>query len=172
MQSMIKLFNSLSAPYLLSEGSLLHLYRNCSVGNSDLDFSLEHSWWMENKEKLDNDLANAGFNRTAVFGNIDMFGYEEAWEKNDIKVDIFSSIMEENTHKIGFWVQGKLYTCSIPLQMVGLYNWRGSVTVRIPLPVEDAVIAMYGRNYEHPVEGWQWDLYPFLTGYCSYKNVE
>ena len=53
----------------------------------------------------------------------------------------------------------------MPVQRASTYLWRGSVRVRIPVPVEDAVVAMYGRNYDHPVGGWQWDLITklFLT---------
>eukprot|EP00092_Neocalanus_flemingeri_P054551 GFUD01064251.1.p1 GENE.GFUD01064251.1~~GFUD01064251.1.p1 ORF type:complete len:295 (-),score=74.58 GFUD01064251.1:3-812(-) len=171
LKSVISSFSSLSAPYLLSDGSLLHLYRNCSVGLSDLDFSLDQAWWEDNKEELKEELSIAGFKLTAVFGNMNMFGYEESWQKNGVKVDIFGSNMEGNSRVTGFWVQGKNYPCTMPMERTVMYQWRGEVEVRIPFPVEDALIAMYGRNYPHPVGQWQWDIYPFLTGYCSYQYI-
>ena len=168
----IEILNQLSAPYLLSDGSLLHLYRNCSVGLSDIDFSLDLGWWKENKGKLDEKLEDAGFTQTAVFGDIGHFGYTEAWGMYGIKVDILSSIMEGNIRVLGLWVQGRLFPCHMPVRWVSTYLWRGSVRVRIPVPVEDTMIATYGRNYDYPVVGWQWDVSPFLTGYCSYKNID
>merc|ERR1711976_78191 len=40
MKQLLQIFKEISAPYMLSEGSLLYLYRNCSLGSSDIDFSL------------------------------------------------------------------------------------------------------------------------------------
>ena len=172
MQSVLSILNRLSAPYLLSEGSLLHLYRNCSVGLSDIDFSLEQEWWKMNQDNLHKAMEKAGFNRTAVFGKIENFGYEEAWEESGVKVDIFGNVIREGISTIGFWVQGKLYSCSLPVKNVSFYKWRETVLVRIPVPVKDAVIAIYGRNFDHPLTDWKWDIYPFLTGYCSYKSID
>ena len=168
--SVTSIFSSMTAPYLLAEGSLLHLYRNCSVGQSDLDFSLEQKWWIINKEELEEKLVMEGFIQTAVFGSIAMFGYEEAWVRNRVKVYIFGNKLENKSSVTGFWVRGKLYHCTIPVEKIVMYWWRNFVQVRIPFPVEDAVIAMYGRNYPYPVDNWQWDVYPFLTGYCRKKN--
>ena len=172
MQAFINTFNSLSDPYLLYSGSLLNMYRNCSIGNHDIDFSLELDWWKDNKEVLDNALVDAGFSLTFVFGNINnTWGYEEAWSKDGWKVDIFSNIMVGNIHKIGFWIKGKKYPCTFPLDRVGVYKWRESVKVRVPVPVKDAVIAMFGKNWEQPADGWEWDVDPFLTGFCSYTDT-
>ena len=165
------MFSNVSAPYLLSDGSLLQLYRNCSVGLSDLDFSLDQAWWKENKQELEKELVTAGFKLAAIFGNMNMFGYEEAWEKNGVKVDIFSSIMKGNIRVTGFWVQGKLYACSMPMESVVMYKCMGMVEVRVPFPVEDALLSMYGRNYPYPLGSWHWDVYPFLTGYCGYEYI-
>ena len=92
MQAFIHTFNSLSAPYLLYSGSLLMMYRNCSIGNHDIDFSLELDWWKDNKEMLANALVDAGFSHILTFGDIiDTWGYEEAWQMHGWKVDIFMS---------------------------------------------------------------------------------
>ena len=110
----INIFNSLSAPYLLYSGSLLMMFRNCGIGDSDIDFSLELDWWKENKEVLDNALVGAGFSHTLTFGSIDdTWGYEEAWQMHGWKVDIFTNIMVGNIHKVAVWIQGKKYPCTI-----------------------------------------------------------
>ena len=82
MISVTSIFSSMAAPYLLAEGSLLHLFRNCNVGRSDLDFSLEQKWWEKNKKNLEEKLVMEGFKKKAVFGSMTMFGYEEAWQKH------------------------------------------------------------------------------------------
>ena len=172
MQSVIEVLTSLSAPYLLSEGSLLHLYRNCDVGLSDLDISLDQGWWETNWKKVEKLLKDAGFGRTLVFGSFGSFGYEESWEKDGIKVDIFGSVTKDKIRVIGFWVGENLYACSMPLQKEVVYRWRDTLDVRIPLPLEEALIAMYGRNYKYPMNDWVWQVHPFLTGYCSYQRIE
>ena len=61
MISVTSIFSSMGAPYLLAEGSLLHLFRNCNVGLSDLDFSLEQKGWKKNKKDLEEKLIMKGF---------------------------------------------------------------------------------------------------------------
>jgi hypothetical protein len=174
MVAFINIFNSLSAPYLVYSGSLLMMFRNCGVGNSDIDFSLELGWWKENKEVLDNALVGAGFSHTLTFGSInDTWGYEENWiMPNGWKVDIFSNIMVGNIHKSVVWIGGVKYPCSIPLERVVTVEWRGLVNVRVPDQVEDSLIAMYGKNWELPMDGYRWDVDPFLTSFCTYKDNE
>ena len=83
MKSLLEVMNGLSAPYLLSEGSLLQLYRNCSVGTSDIDIGLSHQWWIKHQEELRTGLENKGFTNTVVFGN--MFFW--LWTGMDLRWD-------------------------------------------------------------------------------------
>ena len=63
-------FNNLSAPYFLSEGSLLNFYRNFSCGQADVDFSLELKWWSEsdNRKQLHDGLEAKGLSQFDTFG--------------------------------------------------------------------------------------------------------
>ena len=69
---------------------ILFSLRNCSLGSSDIDFSLLQDWWSkaENKMALETKLNGTGFKKETVFGNITSIGYEEAWVKNNIKVSL------------------------------------------------------------------------------------
>ena len=172
MKDVIAVFASLSAPYLIADGSLLYLYRNCSVGVSDLDFSLEHNWWKKNKDDLDERLIKAGFFKIQNFGYLFGLGYEEAWTKDEVKVDIFSSVMRGSFCVIGFWVDGTLYPCSMKMEKVGVAIWRNEISVRVPMPIDEALLSIYGKNFMFPIKHWNWKLYPFLTGYCSYEQQD
>ena len=72
----------------MSDGSLLHLYRNCSLGEGDLDLVIELSWWnTTNGERLEQALLSGGFGGKMTFGKFGSVGYHEAWGKNDIRVN-------------------------------------------------------------------------------------
>ena len=91
MKDVVSVFTKLSVPYFLSDGSLLHLYRNCSLGLSDLDFLLPLSWWnTTNNQKLRAALEEAKFKKTDVFGQLEHVGYEEAWWREGVKAGYFS----------------------------------------------------------------------------------
>ena len=72
----------------MSDGSLLHLYRDCSLGEGDLDLVIELSWWnTTNGDRLEQALLSGGFGGKTTFGQFGSVGYQEAWGKNDIKVN-------------------------------------------------------------------------------------
>ena len=140
---LLDIFYLWSVPYMIVEGSLLNLYRwvivivyllyldiyistynsnsryfarrNGSVGKSDLDFSVELSWWQQqNAEKLAIVLLQHGFKAGKSNGKLGYFGYEESWKKDSVKVDLFSGVFNGSHHTIGFWVY-QLYNCSFPM---------------------------------------------------------
>ena len=87
MREVVGVLRELSAPYYLSEGSLLYLYRDCDLGQSDLDLVLDLAWWNKtNSQALQGELAALGFTRTLVFGQLEEVGYEESYTRHDIKV--------------------------------------------------------------------------------------
>ena len=87
MRSVVIVLTRLGAPYYLSEGSLLYLYRDCDLGQSDLDLVLDLAWWNNNNTRaLQEELAAQGFTRTLVFGQLEKVGYEESYTKDNIKV--------------------------------------------------------------------------------------
>ena len=92
MKDVVGVLSSVGAPYYISEGSLLYLYRDCGLGQSDLDLVLDLAWWTEaNSRDLQKELADQGFTRSLVFGQLEQVGYEESYTKDDIKVIHLSS---------------------------------------------------------------------------------
>ena len=86
----------LAAPYYISEGSLLYLYRDCDLGQSDLDLVLDLTWWNKNNSlALQETLAAQGFTRILVLGQLEEVGYEESYTKNDIKVIICPRLISQ-----------------------------------------------------------------------------
>ena len=87
MRDVVGVLRRLAGPYYLSEGSLLYLYRDCDLGQSDLDLVLGLAWWNKNNSRaLQETLAAQGFTRILVLGQLEEVGYEESYTKNDIKV--------------------------------------------------------------------------------------
>ena len=86
MKDLAEISASLSVVLIISEGSLLQLYRNCSLGESDMDFLLPVFWWnTTNSLKLKAALEAANFQNTLVLGQLGRVGYEESWTRNGIK---------------------------------------------------------------------------------------
>jgi len=168
IKAMLSLFSSLSVPYILSDGSLLHLYRNCSTGRSDLDFAIRLNWWRNNSELLQKELEMTGFKRELSFGSLNLdWGYSEAWMKWDIKVDLIGNIFKDNYSVTPLWVNGKAFPCFMKVAQITQYKWLEDVTVHGPYPIEDALLSAYGTNYMQPFINWTWDKDPFMTGYCN-----
>ena len=89
MREVVGVLSRLGAPYYLSEGSLLYLYRDCGLGQSDLDLVVDLAWWNRtNSRALQETLAAQGFSRTRVFGQLEEVGYEESYTKHTVKVII------------------------------------------------------------------------------------
>ena len=135
-----------------------------------MDFTLESWWWLEgdNREKLKTLLEEKQIKRNVVFGTFGEPGYEEAWGRDGIKVDLFSSIVANGTNTIAMWVGGNKYFCSYPMEGAEEVMWWEGRRVRIPVPTEKAVEHMYSVNWRTPFDNWRWDVDPFLTGYCRY----
>ena len=102
MKDVVGVLSSVGAPYYISEGSLLHLYRDCGLGQSDLDLVLDLAWWTEaNSRHLQAELAARGFTRSLVFGQLEQVGYEESYTKDDIKViHLSSDIITVQVHRL------------------------------------------------------------------------
>ena len=96
MRDVVGVLSRLGAPYYLSEGSLLYLYRDCGLGQSDLDLVLDLAWWNKNNSlALQETLAAQGFTRILVLGQLEEVGYEESYSKHDIKVIICPRLISQ-----------------------------------------------------------------------------
>lgn len=123
----------------------------------------------------------------------DDWSYSYPWRKvgskSSMKVDLHSGFRVANPSSGYFWA---LYTeprdhfpsfryfysffssspwfrahrCFSPME--GFVDTQfGSLSVRIPYPVEPYLEAMYGSNWRQPYEGWKWDVEPFTIGNCK-----
>ena len=91
MKDLAEISSQLAVELTISEGSLLYLYRDCGLGESDLDFLLPLSWWnTTNNQKLRAALEEAKFKKTDVFGQLEHVGYEESWWREGVKAKYFS----------------------------------------------------------------------------------
>ena len=86
MKDVLTVFSSLSVPFTLEGGSLLHLFRNCNLGDSDLDFVIQLGWLNEtNIQLLHSALKMKGLVKGSVHGLTENLGYEESWTRDGIK---------------------------------------------------------------------------------------
>ena len=84
---MLKVFSALSVPFTLEGGSLLHLFRNCNLGGSDLDFVIQLGWLNHtNSQQLQAALISKGLERSSSHGVREYLGYEESWKRDGVKV--------------------------------------------------------------------------------------
>ena len=93
VKDLTEISSRLGVELIISDGSLLQLYRNCSLGESDLDFLVPLSWWnTANSQNLRAALEEANFENTKVFGQLGHVGYEEAWSREGVKARYFSVV--------------------------------------------------------------------------------
>ena len=92
MRDVLTVFSALSVPFTLEGGSLLHLFRNCNLGGSDLDFVIQLGWLnITNSQQLESALISKGLERSSFHGVREYLGYEESWKKDGVKVSSFLS---------------------------------------------------------------------------------
>lgn len=165
--SMVTILNDLRAPWKLYGGSILNWYRDCKLPNDDLDLSIELEWFKENRVLLSNRMKEVGWKMGSKFGNVDTYGYEEAWIRNGLKCDLFSLKNVKNKHISGLTIKGYTHECSYTSNGTVLEKW-GDLVIRIPIPVEGVLTQFYGNNWQKPDGKYVWDKTPFLNGrYCA-----
>ena len=104
MKDVLTVFSDLSVPFTLEGGSLLHLFRNCNLGESDLDFVIQLGWLNDaNSQHLHSALKTKGLEKGSVHGVRESLGYEESWSRDGIKecsrvgIDVSNLILILNT---------------------------------------------------------------------------
>jgi hypothetical protein len=167
-KDMITILNNLIAPYNIHGGTLLSWYRDCSLGGQDIDFTLELEWFTKNNKKLRNNLLKHGWKMERIFGQIGNAGYEEAWLKNNIKVDLFSQTLLHEKYTNGLTINGITYPCIIEKRGTLSYKW-GDLSMKVPVPIEPALKSLY-RDWKTPAKKYVWDIDPFKEGNQCSKN--
>lgn len=160
--NILTILNQMNAPYNLHGGTLLSWYRDCSLGASDIDFTVDLSWFAKHNAKLKNKLLNQGWKQKHVFGTFGKAGYEEAWVKNRIKVDLFSQTLLNGKYTNGLTVDGKTYPCVIEKYGTEVAKW-GDLSMKVPIPIEGALKSLY-NDWKTPVKNYAWDIHPFKEG--------
>eukprot|EP00092_Neocalanus_flemingeri_P073979 GFUD01091418.1.p1 GENE.GFUD01091418.1~~GFUD01091418.1.p1 ORF type:complete len:167 (+),score=39.50 GFUD01091418.1:58-501(+) len=115
-----------------------------------MDLNVDQSWWQKtgNSEKFEKAMISTGLSKTSTFGKVEQFGYEERWVIQGLQVDVFASdsvVVGEIRESL--WSNaGYLYACVLKVESYVWYSWWGE-EVRLPYPLEPALISMYGPNY-------------------------
>ena len=166
---MVNVLNDLNCPYNLHGGTLLNFVRDCELKDSDFDFAISLEWWRENFDLLDKAVRNAGFvpeREEGAYGTIGKPGYEMPWEKRGFKVDFFSRIDEQHRYVTPLW-EGRYYNCTSIREEYSTGLW-GDIVVRVPVPFEDTLVSLYGKDWKLPFPGkWRWFEDAFEIGSCQ-----
>lgn len=159
---MVSILNKIDAPYNLHGGTLLSWYRDCSVGNQDIDFTLDLKWFTEHNKLLAKTLKNNGWRMEHAYGKFGKPGYEEAWLKRNIKVDLFSQALLNGKHTTGMTVNGITYPCMITKTGTLTYKW-ADMQIQVPEPIEGVLEQLY-TDWKTPLKKYAWDIDPFKKG--------
>ena len=179
--------SSISAPAFIAAGTVLGLVRHCDPNPhgpgevaDDIDFALEHGWYTEHFNELADTLVAAGFAPKWYFPGARRFdghgvpeaivrgkGFEAAWTKRGVKVDLFSGDFNPETFVYALWTGGafKYNGCTEKTTSLAPFKWHG-VDVQVPVPLEAYLTHHYGNHYMKP-QPWVWDVGPFKTGVCT-----
>lgn len=157
--TMIGILNDLNANYSIAGGTVLFWYRDCSLGDSDIDINIDWHWFVSHSIILKNTLKKNKFTQIHKFGQVDKYGYEEAWKKNGIKVDLFTQAHVNGKYISGTTINSVVYPCYSFLQRYVVHTWN-SLKFRVPEPVEPYLQKKYG-NWKTPERGYHWAQSPF-----------
>ena len=180
--------DQVSAPAFLFGGTVLGLTRHCDPNprgrnreSDDVDFAVEHRWYIENFNTLSRALAAAGFKPKWYFPGggsfrsgsgppvhiIKAVGFEAAWTKRGIKVDLFSVTFEKDKIIGALWTGGgkKYNQCVWKSTSQVSFKWY-DINVRVPKPLNVFLTSWYGKDYIRP-QPWVWNVGPFKTGACT-----
>ena len=172
-KNMIGIFNELDVPYSLSWGTLLFWYRSCSFDSSDMDFSIDMDWFKNktNHLLLHDMLVKNGWRKEATYGIFGVIGYEEAWIRDGMKMDLFSLSYVNGSYVCGLTLlDGNMYSCFVKRKGMSMYKW-GDLMIRAPSNVESVLDFGYGKDWRIPDPNYQWDVTPFKRGVCSKDYV-
>ena len=158
-RSIITLLNKLKAEYMISGGTVLFWYRDCNFGDSDIDINIDWDWFVSHVKVLKAALKQNGFVKVHKFGQIDKYGYEEAWKKNGIKVDLFTQARVNGKYISGTTIHGIVYPCYSFFERYAVHSWN-SLEFRVPEPIEPYLKKKYG-NWRIPERGYHWARSPF-----------
>jgi len=167
----VKIMNDLKAPYNLHAGTLLFFVRDCKLASDDFDFVVPLPWLQAHHKAVVSAFLKAGFTYKypfKVFGTLDKPGYEIAWTKLGVKVDLFSVVEEEHRY---IWTMRRcgactMYNCSTFRESTQDALW-GDILLRIPYPYEAALAGNYGKDWRKPYPKWRWYEDAFDIGNCN-----
>eukprot|EP00928_Gymnodinium_smaydae_P031888 TRINITY_DN23258_c0_g1_i1.p1 TRINITY_DN23258_c0_g1~~TRINITY_DN23258_c0_g1_i1.p1 ORF type:complete len:303 (+),score=45.96 TRINITY_DN23258_c0_g1_i1:106-1014(+) len=175
--TMANILNEFKAPFVLHSGLLLGLARSCSIFDGDIDFAVEHGWMKDNWNALEERLKTDGYHIAVSFGKPEEHGFEQNLLspnsslqgpenfKKRIKVDLFTYVKSDDGYTWGLWKDDLFNKCRVKSHGFIDFVWKG-VKVNVPLPVESALVSLYGPDYMIP-RSWQWDEDSFTIGSCE-----
>jgi len=161
-ESMVRILESLNAPYTIFAGTVLSWYRDCSLGSSDIDMRIDLYWFQKHQFQLHGELKRSGWRMERSFGSISDVGYEEAWILNGVKCDLFSTTPVGDSYISGLTINGITYPCKSFFTRVEEHTW-GDVTFKVPMPIERYLEKKYGNWKEKHISGYIWDVEPFKS---------
>lgn len=170
-KEVVAALHAVNCPFTVHAGTLLNFVRDCELLDSDFDFTIPLTWWRVHGQALELEMKRRAFKHKypRPFGKPGLFGYEVAWTKGGIKTDFFSRVDRHNGTVTGLWVNGKVAHCFTSRMYTATTTWAG-VSIQVPMPVEDALVSLYGIGWRKPSKEWNWSVHPFTVGSCTWAT--
>ena len=171
----VKSFEEVGAPYQLHAGTLLGLVRDCAL-KSDLDFAVPRTWFTDDPTRvgqLGRALKSRGFHYNFRFGTIQEFGFEIAYARDRLRVDIFTIDEIDTSFDWGYWrFDSGQHRCTVKRTSVeDTFYWGNLTGLRIPMPVEDVLESLYSKDWRAPTDNWPWTNI-FSIGSCDPQGTK
>lgn len=155
--SIIGILNAVRAPYTICFGTALHWYRDCSLGDSDIDICIDLQWMTSHLSELHKAILEKGWKKNLYFGQIGNIGYEESYLLHGVKVDLFSQhSSSKGMYTSGYTIEDTTYPCYSYIDSIVNAKW-GDLTMRVIASMEKYLDKKYGNDWdkEIPHSNWQ-----------------
>jgi len=178
LERILKLLDTLDCPHFLHAGTFLNFVRDCEGRDRDLDVAVPFPWMKEHHKRFFSALRKAGFSIDHEFGNLnDAFGYEIHLDNKGMKglregeprlrFDIFTVVEHPNQYYWSMWHKGNVHRCVVQRSGLQTFQW-GNLTVRAPVPFEQALQSFYGPDWRlPPKQEWHWFRSAVTIGSCD-----
>ncbi len=163
LKEAVTLLNGINVKAWLTDGTHLGFYREGYFIKHDNDIDLGCK--IDNYSKsIDTAFEACGWNLKRTCGSLDC-GFEQTWQKNGVRIDIFYFYTEQDRMWHGAWLRDKqtkkrnLIKYNYPAFELKTITYHG-YDFNVPFDQEDYVTRKYGPEWRTPVKEWDWAFGP------------
>ena len=150
-----------SIEYSMSDGVLLHMYRNCGISEDehDLDFIVPYKHILSVRSAFEESEQFEVYRQSKRLKEKQIGYHFACYHKiTGVKIDIFS-LNNLAQHKWQpMWIYERLYSCWLPKNLTFGYRLKvNEFEFNVIGPIEDYLVSMYGSDWKIPIDTKDWD---------------